>query len=99
MFANKKFALILCICTLLLSGCSVQDSSYNGYMITQDRYNEAEYSVGSNWQYAKALQADGRYELAKEYLLIALSAAQTVEEQKWLERELYAVDLQIKSRR
>ncbi len=53
----------------------------------------------SNWAYAKELQAEGRYEVAKEYMLLALSQAQTMDEQAWIERELFALDLQIKTRR
>ncbi len=99
MNVNSKYITALWfVACINLYGCA-QDSSYDGYVLTSKEYNLAEYSAGSNWQYGKALQADGRYEIAKEYFLLALAAAQTTEEQEWLERELFIVDLQIKSRR
>ncbi len=55
--------------------------------------------ANSHYDYAKQLQAEGRYEIAKEYFLLALAEARTYEEQNWLERELFTVDLQIKTLR
>ena len=52
-----------------------------------------------NWHQARYLQAQGRYELAREHYLLALSAARTNDVRNALDQELHAVDLQIKTLR
>lgn len=75
----------------LLSACAPQGTDNNAFA-EKNIYN-------SSWEYAKYLQLHGRYEMAREYYLIALSEAQSYDEQKWIEEELRNLDLQIKSRR
>ncbi len=98
---TTKLKLQACLCSLLLlSSCTQSVYNSTGYIdMDANLVSNAEYAVASNWKYAKTLQAEGRHEIAKEYMLLALAAAQTIEEQNWIERELFALDLQIKSKR
>ncbi len=73
---------------IFLSGCASVAPKNDGYVA----YKSAR-------AYAKQLQMQGRYELAKEYYLIALSEASTYDEQKSIENDLRTIDMQIKSRR
>ncbi len=96
----------LCLCILpFLSACSMA-----GYMGWNDPYfDEGEYgnhgdqyfwtNHSSYLQYAHDLKRHGRFEIAKEYYLIALAEARTAEEKEWIDRELDIVDMQIRSRR
>ncbi len=87
---KKSMLMIIFLCLMLfMVGCSKNAGS--SFVSTSGK--------SSNWAYAKELQAEGRYEIAKEYMLLALSQAQTMDEQNWIERELFALDLQIKTRR
>ncbi len=79
-------AVLLCLC--LSTACASNRNPYQSV----DNYS-------SYYSMAKELQAQGRYPIAKEYFLLAMTEAKTYEEQKWLERELFAVDLQIKTLR
>lgn len=72
---------------LILLGCSHSGSG------------KKHFAYESAWEYAKELQMQGRYALAKEYYLIALSEAETYNEQKWIEKDLRTLEMQIKSRR
>jgi hypothetical protein len=53
----------------------------------------------ANWHQARYLQAQGRYGLAREYYLLALSAARTDDVRHALNQELHSVELQIKTLR
>ncbi len=90
-FSHKIIKLVLCfsLC-ILISACG----GYYG-----DDEIQTSYLVSNNWQTAKRLQAEGRFEASREYFLLALASAQTLEEQVWLERELAVVDLQIQAKR
>ncbi len=70
---------------------------YGEYGNYGDQYFWTEHS--SNLAYAHNLKKHGRFEIAKEYYLIALAEARTAEEKEWIDRELDIVDLQIRSRR
>ena len=52
-----------------------------------------------NWMAAKHYQAQGRYELAKQYYSLALASARTQSALEQLKRELFVVDLQIRTMR
>lgn len=53
----------------------------------------------SNWTLARDYQAQGRYELARQYYLLALAGARTPESQQTLQRELNSVDRMIEAMR
>lgn len=53
----------------------------------------------ANWQQAQSFQAEGRYELARQYYALALSTALTQSAVTQIERALAGVDLQIKTMR
>ncbi len=53
----------------------------------------------ANWQIAQGLQAEGRYELARQYYALALATALTKSAVSQIERALAGVDLQIKTMR
>jgi hypothetical protein len=53
----------------------------------------------NNWHQARYFQAQGRYELAREHYLLALSASRTDDVRAALGDELNAVDRQIKTLR
>lgn len=104
----KKLSLLL-ILPFLLNACAKKPENTTSYSdrnreivydsLAPTRDYKSNYNVSANWKYAKSMQAEGRYEIAREYLLIALASAQTIEEQNWIEREIFAIDLQIKSKR
>lgn len=52
-----------------------------------------------NWTAARRYQAEGRYELAKQYYSPALASARTQSALEQLKRELFTVDLQIRTMR
>lgn len=52
-----------------------------------------------NWHYARNYQAQGRFELSRQYYLLALSSARTQDVHDALAQELQAVTLQIRSLR
>lgn len=51
------------------------------------------------WMAARRYQAEGRYELAKQYYSLALASARTQSALDQLQRELFSVDLQIRTMR
>ncbi len=85
--AQNLCVVCLMLCLSLLTACSAHT------------YGENSSREDSYYSYAKKLQSAGRFEAAKEYFLLALAGAKTYEEQQWLERELFTVDLQIKTLR
>lgn len=46
----------------------------------------------ANWQAARNFQAQGRYELARQYYVVALATARSPETQTTLKREIEATD-------
>lgn len=52
-----------------------------------------------NWSLARQYQAAGRYELARQHFSLALSTVRTQSGLDMLQRELAAVDLQIRTMR
>ncbi len=89
-FQGKMWLVASLLCLITLAGCSGS---------TRLLPTSGTIRADSNWEYANELKAHGRYELAREYYLFALAEAKTYEEQQWLERELYTIDLLIESRR
>lgn len=75
----------LCV---LLTGCS---SKYTGVPETG--------STLSNWTYARNYQAQGRYELARQYYVLAMADARTPDSQAALRQEIEAVERQIEALR
>lgn len=53
----------------------------------------------ASWQQARNYQAQGRYELAKQYYQIALAGARSIESQTALEREIEAADRMLQTLR
>ena len=51
------------------------------------------------WMAARRYQAEGRYELAKQYYSLALASARTQSALDQLQRELFSVDMQIRTLR
>ena len=51
------------------------------------------------WMAARRYQAEGRYELAKQYYSLALASARTQSALDQLQRELFSVNLQIQTMR
>ncbi len=100
----RNFLFSLCLLPFL-TACSLGGkmgfiSPYNDqneYGNKGDQYYWTNHS--SALAYAHKLKAHGRFEIAKEYYLIALAEARTIEEKEWIDRELDIVDLQIRSRR
>lgn len=53
----------------------------------------------ANWQTARNFQAQGRYELARQYYVVALAASRSPETQTVLKRELDATERMIQALR
>lgn len=84
-----RFAAALALaCALGLSGCAPSTS------VTA----EADETIDT-WMAARRYQAEGRYELAKQYYTLALASARTQSALDQLQRELFSVDLQIRTLR
>ncbi len=83
----KSGLLLLCLALPLMHGCT-------RVAVTP----EAEETI-FNWTQARDYQAQGRYELARQYYLVALAAARTPETQQTLQRELDSVDRMIEAMR
>ena len=79
-------ALVLA-CGPCLTGCSQLSVSA-----------EADETIDT-WMAARRYQAEGRYELAKQYYSLALASARTQSALDQLQRELFSVDLQIRTMR
>lgn len=96
-FSRKGALIVLLAGALLCSGCGLTESlnlsGHPQYMVTDS--DEAL----ANWHQARYLQAQGRYELAREHYLLAYAAARGDNVRTALAQELYAVDLQIKTLR
>jgi hypothetical protein len=56
-------------------------------------------STLANWRTARNYQADGRFELARQYYVLALADARTPDSQIALRQELEAVERQIEAMR
>lgn len=80
---------LLLACALGLAGCAGTRTTVTA---------EADETI-DNWMAARHYQAEGRYELAKQYYSLALAAARTQSALDQLKRELYTVDLQIRTMR
>ena len=76
--------------TLSLAGCGTRTQNV---VIA-----ETEETVNS-WAMARRFQAEGRYELAKQYYSLALSTVRTQSALDMLKREMMAVDLQLRAMR
>ena len=81
---------IFCCITLglLLMGCS---SKYTGVPETG--------STLSNWTLARSYQAQARYEMARQYYVLAMADARTPDSQIALRQEIEAVERQIEALR
>lgn len=53
----------------------------------------------ANWQTARNFQAQGRFELSRQYYVIALAASRSPESQTVLKRELEVVERMIQAMR
>lgn len=98
--ACRNVTLALLMATLLgvLGGCATI-SSYLPKRAPAIRMTAESDETVVNWTQARHYQAAGRYELAKHYYLLALSAVRTQSALEQLQRELYAVDMQIRTMR
>ncbi len=56
-------------------------------------------STLSNWSIARDYQAQGRFELARQYYALALADARTYTSQEALKQEIIALDRQIQAMR
>lgn len=81
-------AALLLACALGLTGCASQTA------VTA----EADETIDT-WMAARRYQAEGRYELAKQYYSLALASARTQSALDQLQRELFSVDMQIRTLR
>ncbi len=85
----KRFApLVALALTAVLAGCGPST-------VTTAETDETIH----NWALARNFQAQGRYELAKQYYSLALSSVRTQSALDTLSRELGAVDLQLRTMR
>ena len=89
----KKVLQAFTVCLFLLSMTGCGGTSKNMVMIA-----ETDETI-SNWIMARQYQAQGRYELAHQHYGLAMSAVRTQSSLNMLQRELAAVDLQIKTMR
>ncbi len=81
-------AALLLACALGLTGCASQTA------VTA----EADETIDT-WMAARRYQAEGRYELAKQYYSLALASARTQSALDQLQRELFSVDMQLRTLR
>ena len=86
--AFRFAAALLLACSLGLTGCAPQIS------VTA----EADETIDT-WMAARRYQAEGRYELAKQYYSLALASARTQSALDQRQRELFSVDMQIRTLR
>lgn len=87
--------LLLILFSLLLVACGT--AKY----FSSERAAVAEYNSNCLWnlQIGRDYAAQGRYELAKEHLTLALAASDTPETKQIIVRELNSVDLMIQAQR
>lgn len=85
---RRLVAVLLAACALGLAGCAPHTS------VTA----EADETIDT-WMAARRYQAEGRYELAKQYYSLALASVRTQSALDQLQRELFSVDLQIRTLR
>ncbi len=81
----RAFTLILC---LALAGCGTLMPLSHESPTTME-----------NWRQARLYQSQGRYELAKQHYALALSGARSTDSATLLQRELFAVDMQLRTMR
>lgn len=87
-FRNKLQIFFLCsFACLVFFGCART-------LVVQ----ESEESI-ANWTLAREYQAEGRFELARQYYLLALASSRTPQTQMTLQRELDSVDRKIQAKR
>lgn len=87
LFFAVWLALVFCLAAPL-TGCSAKTS------VTA----ESDETI-DNWLLARRYQAEGRYELARQHYALALAAARTQSGLNQLQRELYTVDMQLRTMR
>lgn len=87
MFTPKTFLLALFL-VLALPGCSSKT-----VLLTDPADTVA------TWNMARYYQAEGRYELARQYYGLALSTARSQDAVNQLQRELFGVELQLQTLR
>ena len=86
----RSVAVILpLVCMLGLSSCAGSHT-----VVTAENAETID-----TWMTARRYQAEGRYELAKQYYSLALASARTQSALDQLTRELYTVDMQIRTMR
>lgn len=90
----KRLLLLILLCLMLWAcGTSKYFSSERGAV---EPYNA---NCLWNLQMGKNYMAKGRYELAREHLLLALAASDNVETRNVIAHELNSVDLMIQTQR
>lgn len=90
----KRYALLLLV-TLLVSACGVTKN------FSDERAAVTPYDANSLWnlQLGRNYASQGRYELAKEHLLMALAASNDAEIRNVVAHELKSVDTMLKTQR
>jgi hypothetical protein len=86
---NRRIFLMLpcLVLTLVLTGCA----KYTAVTETG--------STLSNWTIARHYQAQGRYEIARQYYVLAIADARTPDSQVALRQEIEAIERQIQAMR
>lgn len=89
-----RFDLIILLCCLLCGcGAARQDLIADGVVTPYDA------NCLRNMALAKDYAGQGRFELAKEHYLLALASSTDPETKNFITRELYSVDMMIKTER
>lgn len=96
--ARTVLAVVMIALLGILTGCSWISSQMPKSSPSIRMTAESDETV-VNWTQARHYQAEGRYELARQYYMLALSAVRTQSALEQLQRELYAVDMQIRTMR
>jgi len=89
----KRPALLFFALWLALAGLAVPLAGCGGHRVVIAESDE----TVDNWMLARRYQAEGRYELAKQHYSLALSAVRTESSLQQLQREMYALDMQIRA--
>ncbi|MDR2727373.1 MAG: hypothetical protein LBC10_05215 [Deltaproteobacteria bacterium] len=85
-----RTVLIFLLC-LALAGCAKYTAKYTTVPETG--------STLSTWSIARGYQAQGRFEMARQYFVLALANARTPDSQTALRQEIEAVERQIQAMR
>ena len=100
--ANRLSGWRLClgVCALLYGAAFIQPGHVlaAGSTASFERISDTR-ATTHNWKLARDYERQMRYELARQYYLLALAACRSESAQAQLKRELESIDLQIRTMR